>query len=92
MSELGGLILNKYDSGKTTTIKLNEFDADMNGDSQSKNKDGDLSPMSLNRSRNDTRTLQNKSNVKSQEPSTPASEELSDDGIDMLPTLRSEMY
>lgn len=57
MSELGGLILNKYDSGKTTTIKLNDYDADVNGDSHSKNKDGDLSPMSLNRSRNDTRTL-----------------------------------
>lgn len=54
-----------------------------------KNKDTDLSP-GLGRSRNDTHTVRDKSNIISNDsPSTPASE-LSEEGIEMLPTLRSE--
>ena len=46
--------------------------------------------MSLGRSRNDTKTLCDKSNVDADDsPSTPASE-LSEDGMEMLPTLRSD--
>ena len=82
----------RLDSGNNNNILNQDLETDIaNGHSINKIKESDT-PHSLGRSRNDTQTLRDKSNVKSQDsPSTPASE-LSEDGMEMLPTLRSDYY
>ena len=95
MSQKGALLLNRLNSGLTTTNKLTESDIAY-GNSDLKNKEDDISSVSLGRSRNDTHTIADKSNMISQDaPSMPNSEEFtSDDEIDddNLTTMRSDLY
>ena len=82
----------KYrDNSSPSKITIDDVETQLNGGyALSKHKDTDMSPGMAVRSRVDTQTLNNKSNVMSNDsPSTPASE-LSEDGIEMLPTVRSE--
>lgn len=81
------------DSARNSRMYIHDVETDLaNGHSANKLKESDMTPISLGRSRNDTQTIKDKSDINDGDsPSTPASE-LSEEGMEMLPTLRSDYY